>query len=117
MKTGQCGGRASSNEVFMDQRNLDSNTARKLNNKEIISESESWIFDNRVASETSALLENHKWLTTGEAAQYLRVSVGSVKNMIYRGQLRPRKLGRRNRFLREELDRIFSLSPTKKGEY
>jgi excisionase family DNA binding protein len=40
-----------------------------------------------------------KWLTTQEAADYLRVSISSIKTMIYRGQVRVHKLGRRNRFL------------------
>lgn len=51
-------------------------------------------------------LEKAKWLTTKEAAQYLRVSVSSLKMMIYRGQVKVRKLGRRNRFLVSELDRL-----------
>jgi len=50
--------------------------------------------------------EDLKWLTTKEAAKYLRVSVSSIKMMVYRGTIRVRKLGRRNRFLREELDRV-----------
>lgn len=51
-------------------------------------------------------LDKVKWLTTKEAAQYLRVSVSSLKMMIYRGQVKVRKLGRRNRFLASELDRL-----------
>jgi len=50
-------------------------------------------------------LEKVIWLTTSEAAQYLRVSFSSIKMMVYRGTIRVRKLGRRNHFLREELDR------------
>ena len=60
-------------------------------------------------------LESVRWLTSVEAAQYLRVSVSSLKMMVYRGQVRVRKLGRRNRFLREELDRLFT-SPNFKKE-
>jgi excisionase family DNA binding protein len=60
-------------------------------------------------------LESVRWLTSKEAAQYLRVSVSSLKMMVYRGQVRVRKLGRRNRFLREELDRLFT-SPNLKKE-
>lgn len=59
-------------------------------------------------------LENVKWLTTSEAAQYLRVSVSSIKMMVYRGTVRVRKLGRRNRFLREELDRAIRFPLQKK---
>ena len=59
-------------------------------------------------------LESSRWLTTSEAAQYLRVSTSSLKMMVYRGQVRVRKLGRRNRFLREELDRLITSSYNKK---
>jgi len=60
-------------------------------------------------------LESVRWLTSKEAAQYLRVSMSSLKMMVYRGQIRVRKLGRRNRFLREELDRLFTLPNLNKG--
>jgi len=72
------------------------------------------LFENRIATEKIVSLEGLKWLTTNEAAQYLRVSVGSIKNMVYRGLLSPRKLGRLNRFLREDLDRAIS-SPSQGG--
>lgn len=55
-------------------------------------------------------LGNVRWLTTGEAAQYLRVSISSIKTMIYRGQIRVHKLGRRNRYRRDELERLITLS-------
>lgn len=58
----------------------------------------------------SLFFDNLKWLTTEEAATYLRVSVGSVKNLVYRGVLRPRKLGRLNRFKKNELDRLLESS-------
>jgi|GEM_PF-2024165 len=73
------------------------------------------LFENGIAAE-SAPLENLKWMKTSEAAQYLRVSIGSIKNMVYRRQLLPRKLGRLNRFLREDLDRVIDLPLRKKGE-
>lgn len=75
-----------------------------------------WLFEKRIASELSTSLGEVKWLTTSEAAHYLRVSVGSIKNMVYRGQLRPRKLGRLNRFLKDELDRLIKFSPLTKGD-
>lgn len=59
-------------------------------------------------------LDKVRWLTTSEAAQYLRVSVSSIKMMVYRGTIRVRKLGRRNRFLREELDRAIRFPFQKK---
>lgn len=55
-------------------------------------------------------LNDLKWLSTKEAAEYLRVSVGSMKNLVYRGIIRPRKLGRLNRFKRADLDRLLEAS-------
>ena len=65
--------------------------------------------ENRIAREPVSSLENVRWLTTNEAAQYLRVSISSLKTMIYRGQVRAHKLGRRNRFLIDELERLIKL--------
>ena len=49
------------------------------------------------------------WLSTKEAAAYLRLSVGALKNKIYRGEIFPRKFGRLNRFNRKELDRLLGI--------
>ena len=68
----------------------------------INSKEEVLIFENRIARKPNPMLDV-RWFTTSEAAQYLRVSTGSIKNMVYRGRLSPRKLGRLNRFLRELL--------------
>ncbi|MCB0309256.1 MAG: helix-turn-helix domain-containing protein [Bdellovibrionales bacterium] len=59
--------------------------------------------------ESSALFDKLKWMTAFEAATYLRVSVGQVRNMVWRGQLPAYKLNNRLRFLRSDLDR--SLRP------
>jgi excisionase family DNA binding protein len=67
--------------------------------------------DNCNKDEKDFSLESVRWLTSSEAAQYLRVSISSLKMMVYRGQIKVRKLGRRNRFLREELERLF-ISPS-----
>lgn len=74
------------------------------------------LFENRIAIEPVSL-ESLKWMRTSEAAQYLRTSIGSIKNMVYRGQLISRKVGRRNLFLREDLDRAVKISFRKKGEF
>ena len=71
------------------------------------------IFDIRIAREPDTSLENVRWLTTSEAARYLRVSISSIKMMIYRGQIRVHKLGKRNRFLADELDRLITPSSYK----
>jgi excisionase family DNA binding protein len=65
--------------------------------------------ENKIASATAESLGPIKWLTTNEAARYLRVSISSIKTMIYRGQVRVYKLGRRNRFLMNELERLITL--------
>lgn len=86
-------------------------------NKLLFNSEEQTIFENRIAIEhKSVSLNQLKWLTTSEAASYLRISIGSIKNMVYRGRLAPRKLGRLNRFLREDLDRELNSSFFTKGE-
>lgn len=58
-------------------------------------------------NENSALLfENLKWITTKEAAQYLRVSVGQIRNMVWRGQLPSHRVNNRLRFLKSDIDKI-----------
>jgi excisionase family DNA binding protein len=54
-----------------------------------------------------------EWLTTEEAATFLRVTVGSLRNMTSNGQVRAYKLGRRNRYLMDELNEL--LFSSKKG--
>lgn len=51
-----------------------------------------------------------RWLRTKEVALYLGTSVGSVKNMVYRGQLKPRKYCGRNYYCRNEIDGLIGSS-------
>ncbi|MGE4232029.1 MAG: helix-turn-helix domain-containing protein [Bacteriovoracia bacterium] len=51
-------------------------------------------------------LNRVKWMTSKEAAFYLRVSVGQIRNMVWRGQLKCYHLQNRLRFLRSDLDRL-----------
>jgi excisionase family DNA binding protein len=64
------------------------------------------------AAEQSAtstqLFDKLKWMTSKEAAFYLRVSVGQLRNMVWRGQLRAYRFRNRLRFLRSELERQLS---------
>lgn len=47
-----------------------------------------------------------RWFTSKEAAEYLRTTVGSIHNMVYRGQLECfRRLGRLL-FRKVDLDRL-----------
>jgi excisionase family DNA binding protein len=52
---------------------------------------------------SSLKTEYEEILTTEEAAQYLRVSVGSLRNMTSNGLIPYQKLGKRNRYFKEEL--------------
>jgi len=45
-------------------------------------------------------------LTAQEAANYLRLSLGTVYNLVSKGRLRPGRAGNRLRFRREDLDRF-----------
>ena len=47
-----------------------------------------------------------EWLTTSEAAEFLKISKGSLLNMVWRKQIRPHKLGRRNRYLKNDLSEL-----------
>src|SRR4051794_21045079 len=85
--------------------NQELKTAGRDLEKGVDSKPQNQLFDNQFAREPRASSELVRWLTTDEAAQYLRVSISSLKTMIFRGRVRAHKLGRRNRFLREELER------------
>lgn len=59
----------------------------------------------------SLKIKNEKaeaWLTTQQAADYLGISVGSLRNRVAGGEIPRRKLGRLNRYLRSELDALLS---------
>ena len=66
---------------------------------------------------TSKLFENLIWLNSNEATQYLRVTNGALRLMIYRGILKPYKLGRRNRFKKDDLDRLIESPNSKETRY
>lgn len=114
------GGVKNKRSQSMDDKNINSGGAeknykteetrdgRRLKNK-LNSKAEVLFFE-KLAGESKASQDHVRWLTTSEAAQYLRISISSIKTMIYRGQVRVHKLGRRNRFLREELERLITLS-------
>ncbi len=88
------------------------NRDRIQGNEELKSKSATLFFDNRIAREQIVSSVQQKWLTTEEAAQYLRVSANSIKTMVHRGKVRVHKLGRRNRFLIDELERVIVLPVT-----
>lgn len=49
------------------------------------------------------IFENQEWLNHEEAAAYLRLSPGALRNLVSNGQVPHYKLGRRNRYLKSEL--------------
>ena len=56
-----------------------------------------------------------EWFTTEEAAEYLRVSVGQLRNMTSSGYIPYYKLGRSNRYLKDELKQL--LLYNRRGPY
>ena len=60
--------------------------------------------------------EHNKVLTTEEAANYLRVSVGTLRNMTSDGLVPYTKLGSRNRYFLNELQELLR-SNRKGGSY
>ena len=58
----------------------------------------------------SLLFNNLIWLTTKEAAVYLRRSVDAIHTLVSRRQLRARKFRNRLYFKREELDYLIETS-------
>ncbi len=68
--------------------------------------------DVKAAEENSSALffDKLKWMTSKEAASYIRVSVGQLRNMVWRGQIKCYRLKNRLRFLRSDLDRLLTPS-------
>lgn len=66
------------------------------------SKSSTQIFENQC--------EAKDWLTSREAANYLGRTSGAIRNMVYRGQIYPKKFGNRLYFNRRELDRAIGTS-------
>ncbi|WP_158536925.1 MULTISPECIES: helix-turn-helix domain-containing protein [Halobacteriovorax] len=59
---------------------------------------------------STMLFDNLEWLTTAEAAYYLRKSKDAIRQMVCRGQLRARKFHRRLYFRKVELDQALDTS-------
>ncbi len=55
-------------------------------------------------------LEKLKWMNSKEAAFYLRISVGQIRNMVWRGQVKYYRLSNRIRFLKFDLDALMKSS-------
>ena len=59
---------------------------------------------------SSLLFNNLKWMTTNEAAAYLRKSTNAIRTAVCRGHIKARKFRRRLYFKRSELDRLIETS-------
>ncbi len=62
--------------------------------------------NNTHPADADAFFDKLKWMTSKEAAAYIRVSVGQLRNMVWRGQLHAHHLRSRLRFLRSDLDHL-----------
>lgn len=60
------------------------------------------LFDSKIAGNEA----QDEWLSSEEAANYLKIPVGTLRNMTSNGQLPFYKLGRLNRYLRSELKKL-----------
>ena len=72
--------------------------------------------DRSVSHETcdsGLLFENLVWLTTEEAAQYLRKSANAVRILVHQGILRARKFRRKLYFRKDELCALIETSAFK----
>lgn len=58
----------------------------------------------------ASFFDNRIWVDTKEAASYLRISVGSLRNAVYRKQIVARKFRRRLYFKISELNRLLDNS-------
>lgn len=59
-------------------------------------------------SETGKKIHADPWMTTEEAADYLRISPGTVRNKVSAGEIPCHRRGRIVRFRRSELDEWLS---------
>ena len=66
-------------------------------------------------SEENIELDSLVWLSSHEAARYLRKSYGALKVMVYRGHIRARKFRRRLYFKRRELDQLLETIEQPRG--
>ena len=73
-------------------------------------------YRDRKAWSSKLIFENLTWLTSSEAAEYLRLpSVGALRFMVFERKIPFYKMGRNLRFKKSELDRFMDLS--KKGGF
>ncbi len=86
-------------------KNLTSNTSLMHNVK--CSSLENSSFDNtkKINQETRSVIIE-EWLDTTQAAAYLKLTVGALRNMTSNGQVPYHKLGKRNRYRVDDLRQL-----------
>lgn len=65
--------------------------------------------------EEEGKFKEQEWLNSEEAAEYLRISVGQLRNMTSNGKIPFYKLGKSNRYLKSELREM--LLKNRRGPY
>ena len=68
------------------------------------------IYHSGELNKARSLFENLIWLTTDEAATFLRKSSHALRQMTYKGKIRPRKFGGRLYFKKAELNDLVDTS-------
>ena len=59
---------------------------------------------------SNLLFENLAWMTSEEAARFLRISVGSLRNYVWKGELPFYRFKRRLRFKKSDLEKLLQAS-------
>ncbi|HCR52824.1 MAG TPA: hypothetical protein DIW27_00310 [Cytophagales bacterium] len=59
-----------------------------------------------IDKEIEEKITQDRWFSTDEAAEYLRIPVGTLRNMTSNGQVVHYKLGRLNRYLESDLKKL-----------
>lgn len=72
-------------------------------------------YNDQESTDSKMLFENLEWLTTKEAAYYLRRSVNAIHILVSRGKIRSRKFQRRLYFKKNELDYLIETSSAMGG--
>ena len=67
-------------------------------------------YDMGVQKPAQPLFDNLIWLTTEEAARYIRKSSNALRIAVFKGHIHARKFRRRLYFKREELDALIDTS-------
>ena len=64
---------------------------------------DSQVSERKLLDQGSSLKIEDEWLTSEGAAEYLKISVGELRNKTSNGQIPYTKLGRSNRYLKSQL--------------